>query len=1547
MSSDPLLAVAPARVKALLLPVGKIKAESFTPFVQRLQQEHVVHLKDISPDGRPNRNMFSPLAYLDGAMIYELITHVPPPSHLALSPFDLYREPLALIALADGKELQDSAYSKRHLASGATAASTVERNIRALEQELEVLRDNYPKALVHHVVVFDYTAPVGSTFTMPDGIFTVPPIEQCKRTTMKTVMCNISSLLLAEMTTLAKSFEVMTTVESPGTYAAAKHMDGKSWGGSGSSNNNNNQNGVNDDGTTRARRNSQLSMPQKLSRSSSTMSSVAEKAQSRMSMPAILSRSTSNATTLRPSTPPRSGLTATSVSSADEKQNGASSGPSSPEHRPQKTDTEKKRDVSRDRVSVQGFGSGGTNDRWRLRGKGRISVLIGSMYLQAGRWSDSLKELAVGATTARSLNDHIWHGKALELILVNLLLLGWSNLEFQVPTVCLPNQERPTSVVASLIRSDDAGDPSQPKHLRHLQTLLPELLDRILGLYSRISSENLPPLPLAETTIRFSKILSAVHLTGGKLDQKALGMIVTGELPSRSLTTSPRLTITPSRQQIVNTLFKAFPASGGAELLTVADKSSILSGIASILGPLGLYRKKAMVIRELVSVLIAGLVEARTRGAAEAGVHPAAGLVSFVPSSDKTSAAGVALDLGEGDIEHGIEEFLDLLCNSYGVVAFDTRKSSSSSSSSDHAGGAADVDVDVDDSDEATIARVLAQSNNRFFGFTEIKINILRACINFSEALPDFNGVLKFSSDLLRTAGSGIAPGPKREDATPHIHREEQARLVTNIARTASLAARMGLSNLTAEYWDEFLVRGITLEALSSSRIPIPHAKGVLPGTVTLRASQDVNPFIYNPFLKEPEEVPAENLVADELATFRLMLQNTYDVDVEIESIRLDTEGVEFESEAMAERCILGPYRTQLVRLKGRPKAAGSIEITGAIIKIRGCRERRFPVFSKHWMPSRAEKVKSKGLSPLPLQTEASSHPQPQQQQPQSQSQVKLQTKVLSLNVVRPQPFVVIKSTSLAQSSVMLLEGERQIFTVTMQNTSSTPVDFMLFSFKDSTQGPLQAALDKRDATSAELYEYEWILMKKQALRLPRGGQSRHIPPGGEATFEYEILGKPGLTHATIQADYTYLGVPRDQVTEQFYTRQVLLDLTVTVNASVELSRIDTVSLQGPVPARMRERLGLSTLPPPLSSSPSTTAAVEWPSDDDYFLLAVDLRNAWPSQVSIHLETEDGVAVEENILPGKTSRVMIPMKKIHIEDAHEAVPSLNPSQKRQFVVSTSKISPEMERANREAFWYRERLLGNLRATWHTTSVPRRKGVVELRSMRLTPRMIDAIKVDEMEVTMSIEDGAARHDVSDAEKDKNDDDDEKDANNNDKKHTNKNNVVVRVDEFMQLKVRVTNKTLRPISPLLRLMPSLCHRPLHVALDYTRKFAWNGALQQRLPEINGHESAEYAIGVTALCRGRFEIGALVEEIQVEGPVLEETQTAAQTGAQDLAQAPTQTPVVDETNGCARSENQVPTDGGVVTISKERRTWHCRRALTLMVRDEEGSAEGSSRI
>ncbi|KAH9432575.1 hypothetical protein MCOR02_007265 [Pyricularia oryzae] len=1438
MSADPLLPIAPARVKALVLPVGQIRRQRFASFLDRLAAEQVVQLRDISPDGRPNRNMFSPLAFPDGAMFYELTTHYPHPSYLTLTPFDLYREPFVVIAVADASEIDRHALSKRQSGGGRT---TTERNIRGLYQDLEDLRDQFPKVLVHRLLLFDYVENPDEHVPIPEDITTIPPPQDCKRTTMRTVMCDIASQLLAEMTSMAKQFEALSYVDSPGQIPTGQ---------------------PNGQDPMHARRNSQFSLPGGTNGGRSSSAA----ATNRMSMPVLPKGSgfgSAGSTPIRPSTPVKSGLSNTP--NLDDGSSEFSSGPPTPEQpnavRP--GTNENFRTVSQDRISVQGFGSGGLNERWRSKGKGRVTIILGSLYLQAGRWPDALNHLTEGATVARSINDHVWHGKALELIVICLLLLGWAGVEFQVPSVLLaPTSEKTSASAAAAMAADEKNaSPTQPRWFRNLQVILPDLLDRIIALYSRISAEHLPPLPMAEAIIRCSRTLTGLHLTDGCLEADTLGLLVLGRAPTKVLSSSPRLTVTPSRTLIVNMLFKAFPNSS-TEMLSAVDRIAILSGIASVLGMLGYQRQKAMVIRELVSVLIGGLVEARTRGAAEVGIHPAAGLAALNGVSGHTTGAA-ALDLGEGDIEESIDVFLGLLLRTYGVVSFEMDTLVSPTK-----------DMETAHTDDGAVVRIQKQAAARFFGIPALKLNILRACINFSEALPDFNGVLKYSSDLLRTAGSGLAPGPRREDAAPIISKDEQVRLITNILKTSSLSQRLGMGEMLADFWDEFFLRGVKLEPLPRTRATIEHKKSELAGASTARESQDVDPLIHNPFLKPPDKAAVEStLVAFEPATFKLTLQNPYEIEVEIESVRLDTEGVEFESSV--DSALIGPYRTQILRLVGIPKAAGSLKITGAIIKVRGCRERRFPIFPSPWSPEDQPKVKAIGLAALEQHV----------LEPASQAP---KTDHISLNVIDEQPVVVVKSTSLAQSSVMILEGESQVFSVTLQNLSkTTAADFLLFSFQDSTQEPLQAALSKRNATPQELYEYELILARKQALRLkPRADHKRYIGPGEEATFDFQILGKPGLTGGIIQVDYAHLGVPPEDVPAKFHTRQVALQLTITVNASVELTRVDVLPLHEGIPRPLLEtafRRG--------DGASSLKEIQEKVSSDDYCLLLLDLRNAWPSYMQVELSTEDGALIEETILPGYTSRVMVLLKRVYLEDPHAAVPTLNPARQRQFVVSTT-ISPETERANREAFWYREELLNRIKGSWRATSGTNRHGAIELRSIRLSPRMIDAVKIEDVDIDISV---ASQNPGDDESKN-----------------------VLYVDEFSRLNVHIINRSAKPIYPTLRLMPALCHRPLNVALDYTRKFGWIGTLQKSLPLLEAHGETNVVMTVAALCRGQFEVTASVEETQ-----LWRDEGATAKGSDE--------------GGRPRSDTQTLMDA--VLGARERRIWHTRKPFTVTALDRDG--------
>ncbi|KAH8821473.1 TRAPP II complex [Xylogone sp. PMI_703] len=1392
---DQLSPIAPARVRVLLLPTGQIQRARFLSFIERLQPENVVRLGDISPDSRPNRNMFSPLAFPTGSIVYDFVTHYPPPSHLSLTPFEMWREPFVIIGVADAVELSHISYKsdKRRSLNGNGPPARPDHNIHEIYQELEDVRDQYPKALVHQVLLFDYAeGKLGSS--LPEGIVGIPVPAESKRTTIKTVMCDISSMLLAEMTTLAKSLQALSTIESPSQSQGVKLFQGASWSTG------------QEDGL--GRRNSQFSLP---SRSDSPAGST-DRNQVRMSMPAALrsTNSDSNASSPlgRPSTPTSGAETDPGHIEEHSSKNGAFKLLA---HR-----SDSMRETSRDRISIQGFGSNSISERARNKGKGRIVVVVGGLFLCAGRWIDALRESVEGAVIARNNLDHLWHAKALENTLVSMLALGWSGLDFEVPQVCYVSSDKAPAPMSPPPVPSKNGN--RRVALQNLNALLPELTDRILNLYARAANntgESLPQFPFSEIVIRLSKLLSTVHSCGGKLNDAALQHLVLGTpFPEMPNLEPPRLNINPKRTEILTMLLRAYPAAAPHDRLPVVDRVTILSGIASVLSSLGYNRKKAMIIRELVYVLIPALVQARKIGAAEMGVHPAAGLAALGLMNSNTNGAA-ALELSEGDVETGMDDFLGLLGQIYGSISIST-----SSAEDKH-------EEPFSDSDEAIISRILRTATIRSFGNQALKMDTLRACINLSEALPDFRGVLKFTADLLRTAGSGVAPGPHSDDASPSMSREEQIRLATNISRTVGAAKKLGLAHLGAEYWDEFLVRGVELEALPPSRTPIPHTKTELPGATAVTESREINPFIYNPFLRPPDSTAIHHLlVAGEGAVFKVTLQNPYEFDLEIESIKLDSEGTEFESGV--QKTVIGPYRTQLLSLSGTAKASGSLKITGCRVKVRGCRERRFPIFSEPWAPQPEIKIKARGLEVVSKHKE---RPMSTGSIPSKQMPTSLAPKItsLELNVIDKQPVVVVKSTTLSQSALMVLEGERQQFSVTLQNLShDTPVDLVLFSFKDSTQAPLQTAMSNRDASPVELYEYELIFSRKQALRwVKKPDQKPYIKPGGSATFELEILGKPGLTSATVHIDYAFLGVSPDEVQSKFHTRQVSLPLTVTVNASIELARMDVHPLNDPQPLSLWKDLGIES------------SGEESFKSEDFVLLVMDFRNAWPSPLEIQLDIAPEKAMKEEILPGNISRIMFPVRRIYLENPTAPIPALDPSRQRQFVVSAGRISVESERASREAFWYREELLKTLKGRWSTTTGLRRVGEIELRGMRLSQRIIEAIKIEGVGIDISVKPVSPRPSSVSNE--------------------------VFTDEFCELKVRITNRTNDVIYPLLRLQPSV-RMQSPTSLDISKRFVWNGVLQQTLSKLAAKDTTEATIGITALCRGEFEISASVEEARI---------------------------------------------------------------------------------
>lgn len=911
-----------------------------------------------------------------------------------------------------------------------------------------------------------------------------------------------------------------------------------------------------------------------------------------------------------------------------------------------------------------------------------------------------------------------------------------------------------------------------------------------------------------------------------------------------------------TKLEIATLAFRAYPSPLPDSSLSIADHTMILAGMASVLSELGYHRKKAILLKELMSTLLPALVQARKDGAAEMGVHPAASLASL-NASVRATPSQISKG-GNDNSEQGMRHFLSLVCQAYGILPPEPNGSINQKGQDQQS----ETTISNQAKADASIARAIHQASINANGYRELKIEVLRSCINVCEALPDLGGALQYSAELLRTGGSGIAPGPDSSDGSPDLPIEEQIRLANNISRTLSAARNLGFSHLKADYWDEFLIRDIEVVETTQSRVLVSHAKPELEVVETIEAKKEKNPFIYNPFLKESSAAAESLLVAQEEARFRVTLQNLYDFDVVVEQIELLADGVPFE--CSPQNTLIGPYRTQTILLSGIPKAAGPLSICGCSVKVEGCKERMFPTFNEPWALKLDIKGRHVGLAQTLRPKSTTSEPVRSKISPPKGPTAT----TLALTVTGAQPTISFNSISLPQSAIMLLTGETKTFTVSLRNTSETvPTDLVLLSFNDSTAAQLQSSLANKDLSPVELYELELASARKQSFRWHRRDEDRDlmIKPGGEATFEIEVLGKPQLSHGTIQVDYGYLGIPKQEIKDRFYTRQLVIPLTITVNASIDLIRNDIVYLPTNY-TQTRQQITTNVEGAPFETdSPNTNPAP--PSSPDHHphslsshecLLLLDFRNSWPNTLTISIASQTSATTTPFSAPIKTHtgtihpntihRIPIFLPRLHLPNAHDPIPSLNPRHARQFVVSSTNHTPEAERAIREAFWYREALLSQLHATWKEESSGR-SGHVELRALKLTPKMVSVLKLQELDISMAIslaesQSGATSSGIT---------------------QLDINTFTVPTQTFLSIDTTLRNRSAKPIHLLLRLQPSLANQPPAIALDLGKRLLVSGVLQRALSVIPPGKEIKVETGFMVLDKGRYEWGVTVEEVK----------------------------------------------------------------------------------
>jgi hypothetical protein len=1363
--------------------------------------------------------MFSPLAFPTGMILYDLSFSVPPTSHLELFPFEIYREPLVIIAIADGTELSQS--------SGANAKHPTPQELDRLREELDAVRERNPRALVNQLLVFDYEG-LDNITNGPENVLWVPRPEASKATTMKTVLCDITSILLSELDEFAKTIQNIPSIESPRA---------SSWG---------------------PHRNPEL-RPRPVDR-----------ILNRMTLPAQMPSNPNGA-------PPETPLSS----------NGASPAPS--DHETPTTFDEITRSIhlsrtnsggrspslaspkehSRDRMSVSGLSA---TDRTKNRIKGRSGVVIGTLFLQAGRWPDALKELVEAANNARAGSDYVWHGKALENILLCLVMLAWAGMDFQIPPVLYPVADKASKAVRDAIQAPSAAG-NRLVSLQNLANLLPDLSNTILNLYVRaanITDEPLPQLVFSETVIRLSRLMVSARIRDGGLDDNALKHIVMNEpLIPLHQPELPRGTIVLRKSEIANFLYRALPLAPEADL-PATDAVPIIAGVISILNALDLPRKKAFVLRELLTVMVPSLVQARKIGAAEVGIHPAAGLASLSDTAFDVNA----LDVGPGNMESSVRLLLASIGEIYGVQPSASYEWEKRQSRMPASGGPRKCPEY--DSISSIADRSFRHVTLDRYGDLNLKIDVLKACINCCEALPDFDGVLRFTVELLQTIRGELMLNEAHR-VPPYLPQDEQVRLLNNIKRTVGAGNRLGATNMAAEYWDDFLVRDVQLLALPDPRRPVRRSKTELDAVTTGSEKAKKDPFLYNPFAKPSSKALEVLTVTDEPASFRVTLQNPYEFEIEIEHLRLESEGVKFE--AVAENIVLPPLCLQDIIVLGTAHEEGNLNISGCIVKMRHCRERRFPIFKTVWRPEPEVKFKRTGLSAKkPLNDRPLSWSSTTSKDGKVFAKKGPETETCQVKVIGKQPSLLIESMSLSQSAMMVLEGEIKSFSITLQNISSCPVDFVLFTFQDSTTRQLQSALRNKDLLAVEIYELELKLATQPALKWRREGPQSddwNIPPGEKATFTVDVLGKPGLQDTTVQIDYSYLKSKQGELPEVFYTRQLFVPLTVTVNASVEVARCDILPFSGdfawknhldaPSDAAQTSECPLSaTDKDPFSQILSRLGNGAY--GPDHCIVLLDLRNAWPSPLSVWLrvnehsiikapesfkdDSKGQYSVDGNLQPGQVSRFVLVLPRVYLDNPYASIPVVNTGTRRQFVVSANKLTFEAEAASREAFWFREELLKRVLGGW-SESTTGRKGSIDLRNIRLNTRMVEAMRLEDVEISFYLAPPSSSNTEPEPSS---------------VKQTGRSRFHAQTDDLLTLSVTVRNRSSRPIHPLLRLQPSLRHQPNSIALDLTRRLAWTGMLQQALPILPAGESTQASIGVTILCRGEYELGASVEEARL---------------------------------------------------------------------------------
>ncbi|KAF9165441.1 hypothetical protein DFQ26_000122 [Actinomortierella ambigua] len=795
-----------------------------------------------------------------------------------------------------------------------------------------------------------------------------------------------------------------------------------------------------------------------------------------------------------------------------------------------------------------------TDQRLRKRNAARAQKIHGDLYLMAGRLSEAVNSYQSVIETTKANADYLWNASAMEGLYCAVVLLAY----LQADMTQLTQQQ--FQQIASSPTSPTTSEPTKVQPSPAIKPLIvdiPEKYQVILSLYNKVPSGGTPAIIYVEACMKVTKFIATCFVSGnGILDDRALAAVVNGSIyppasPSSngsdpSLSTMKPSTPTPStplqnsllrrastlrsrstsigtssvaviRTDVMNWINRTW--SGRLEELWIIDQIHTTTAIASILGAIQFRRKQSFYLRHAVRMMMPLLHQTRLANAA-------------------AQANGSAPKGQVFTSDHGVLECLRQVCRVFGI------------------------------GDEFASAGTYLEH-----GWPELQVSVLYECIRVSEAIPDFKAIMYYSTTLLKQLNAFLS-------------REEQAGLTASLPRILAAAKKVGSPDLKEiQYWSKDLVVDIELMPPPARKMPFTRAKDTLKSIIPSEKKPkttltgEVDPFIYNPFQRKVNNATKLDLIADETATFWVTLTNPHGIDLDVHDIRLSTSGVKFK--ALPASAVIPAQSTIVIKVNGVPLEAGDLQIRGCFAKVGHCADQEFFVMRPPPPPAptnpsgRSNAISDRApvvVQERPKKTGLDSFTRtPQEEAAEENSAaaapaVKKEPNFQAFKVIPPQPLLKIKATSLQHGSLMLFEGEKTTFSLTLENIGAIPVDFVTLSFTDSTGQIVAANGNNVDRSAEDAYELELFLKQVQVFDWDRQVNCR-IPVGGTREILVDVQGKRGCASGMIQIDYGYLSRPEqaaetEEESTTFVTRQLFSQVLMTVYKTVETLNLDILYLQ-------------------------------------------------------------------------------------------------------------------------------------------------------------------------------------------------------------------------------------------------------------------------------------------------------------------------------------------------------------------------------------------------